>query len=127
MKKAQQKVAAGKAGAIARKAKHERILSEFRTGKADMAPVADDTLPNEQAKPAPKLVVESSVGNVKTSNNTSVMALALIGGASFAGLVAYKWYSTPKQAVIPKIPHKGVTPTPPNCHLKFTKDPFYME
>ena len=126
------KVAAGRAGAAARKAKQERLLKELRAAKRSLQPdaVADaatpvaDVVPKEQpfAKQQPLL---APADPVKADWTPWILV-----GAGLAALCLVKLTEHQQKKKHPEACSSGARQPPltPRCaqHLKVPDDPFYM-
>ena len=146
------KVAAGRAGAAARKAKQERVLEELRTVKATLKGSCEASETTCQAKPHEHCDTAHSAagGQDKDKNGNAVPSEHLaarhyVSSTSWtpwilaiAGIAAVSMYAscrvkpgmmpasllTARQA--PKNELSSLQP-PVTQHLKVGKDPFYME
>ena len=133
-----QKVAAGRAGAAARKAKQERLLEELRAAKQSLRPeavaeaatpvadvvVADGTSQQEQPMPAP-----ADPGDPVKADWTPWILV----GAGLAALCLVKLTFRQQKQQHPEAARSASSgarqpPPTPRCaqHLKVPDDPFYM-
>ena len=129
-----QKVAAGRAGAAARKAKHEKILAELREAKAPLQRQDDrETVgPSQQSCQEGEPAHEIPPSQPDTTCRTDwVPALLVIAGMGVAGGVWWRCRATTCRSDVTNVrrqPSGQPTAGPPvkSPHLN-TSDPFIME
>jgi hypothetical protein len=120
------KVAAGRAGAAARKAKQDRLLAELRQAKAsvcEQAPPEDTPIQAEKRHD-----VERRHSNPDDRHN---MMPWIVGAFGFTGLaILWQWRSQQFTPSDRNQPLKATAPFPQKetrKHLKPCPDPFHME
>ena len=122
-KKNPKKVAAGRAGAAAKKAKHDKLLEELRAAKESLR----GPKPMEVDVPPPSVPKEEQTCDMSDSSvpSTGSMVPWIIGVAGLLGL-AFILKSTnllaPSPQVLPRTKSTGSAQ-----QLKVPRNPFYME
>jgi len=126
------KVAAGRAGAAARKAKQEHLLAELRSVKESLrSPKGTPGAPSKEdvAAPLPKEKDETAAPVLHTAGSITPW---IIGAAAGLGLIY--WAASQRAPADPPAspPTKSVTPQvlSPDWsaqHLKVAQNPHYME
>ena len=128
-KKDPRKVAAGRAGAAARKAKQERLLEELRAAKEQQHQPGISPPISEREEPVSE--APAGQGPVRAMGNWTPW---IIGAAGLAGIV-YFCAGAPQPRVSRVlelspgdcIPKPVAKPPPCAKQLKLSTDPFYME
>ena len=136
------KVAAGRAGAAARKAKQQKLLDELREAKAALEPATPpvDVVPPERSAQAPPK--DAAVPAVATTRQQQTAARTdwipwIVGGLGLAGVVWFlrgngfaitsRGVAAPPKASAPS-PAEAAAKRPPDAQqLKVSRDPFHME
>ena len=141
------KVAAGRAGAAARKAKQESLLEELRAAKQSLqteavaeaaTPVADVVVAKQQEQPVAKQQPMPAPGDPGDPVKADWTPWILLVGAGLAALCVWrsplvKLTERQQKQQHPEARSSGATlarqpPATPRCaqHLKVPDDPFYM-
>lgn len=123
------KVAAGRAGAAARKAKHEKLLAELREVKNNMREPASIA---HNSGGSVDSTMESADGVASTITDWTPWVVGGIGLAAFAWFLRERSSSVakPKPAFVAAakpLAAKSVISAGPAKQLKPSPDPFYME
>ena len=134
------KVAAGRAGAAARKAKQESLLEELRAAKQSLqteavaeaaTPVADDVVAKQQEQPVAKQQPMPAPGDPGDPVKADWTPWILLIGAGLAALCVWrsplvKLTERQQKQQHPEARSSGAAT--PRCaqHLKVPDDPFYM-
>jgi len=127
------KVAAGRAGAAARKVKQERLLEEARTAKESLRSNSSSTVPVEALARSEGTDGQEQERRAHRLNWNPWLIVSCLAGAAllFQRLrVPKEQAQTKSPAVAPQVQRDSVSkPDNPPCvkQLKVASDPFYME
>ena len=136
------KVAAGRAGAAARKAKQQKLLDELREAKAALEPATPpvDVVPPERSAQAPPK--DAAVPAVATTRQQQTAARTdwipwIIGGLGLAGVVWFlrgngfaittRGVAAPPKASAPSPAGTAAKQPVASKQLETSSSPFYME